>query len=152
MLLKDFRPRSKLVVKATPIVKPKFAVVDAHNHLSNMFGGNWEQRSITELLDRLDEAGVVLYLDLDGGWGEDILQHHLDAFKAKAPHRYGVFGGVDWSAWPEKGDAFPEWAAGRLRVQAGWVISSRDARISTSILVLVLVSWAASHTLPGGSS
>ena len=28
-----------------------------------------------------------------------------------------VFGGVDWSQWQEQGDRFPEWAAGRLRVQ-----------------------------------
>jgi len=120
MLLKDYRPRSKLVAKSTPIEKPKFPVVDAHNHLGNMFGGNWEQRPVNELLDRLDEAGVTLYLDLDGGWGENILQRHLDHFKAGAPNRFCVFGGVDWSAWAEKGDAFPEWAAGRLRVQAGW--------------------------------
>ena len=29
-----------------------------------------------------------------------------------------MFGGVDWSAWPEQGDRFGEWAAARLRAQA----------------------------------
>lgn len=120
MLLEDYRPRSKLIVPATPIEKPKFPIVDAHNHLGSSFGGNWEQRPVSELLDRLDEVGVILYLDLDGGWGETILQRHLDHFKAKAPDRFCMFGGVDWSAWAEKGDTFPEWAAGRLRVQAEW--------------------------------
>lgn len=119
MLLTDYRPHSKLVVPTTTILKPKFPVVDAHNHLGGDFGA-WEGRPVAELLDRLDEAGVALYLDLDGGWGEKILQTHLDCFKAKAAERFCIFGGVDWSAWLEKGESFPEWAAERLRVQAGW--------------------------------
>jgi predicted TIM-barrel fold metal-dependent hydrolase len=65
----------------------------------------------------LDQAGVVTFVDLDGGWGEDILNTHLDLFKAKAPERFQIFGGVDWSKWESLGDGFPEWAAGRLRVQ-----------------------------------
>ncbi len=120
MLLTDYRPHTKLVVKSTDIETPKFPVVDAHNHLGGPFGGNWEKRPVTELLDSLDQAGVILFLDLDGGWGENILQRHLDLFKGKAPQRFRVFGGVDWSAWAEKGDAFVDWAARRLRVQAGW--------------------------------
>lgn len=119
MLLKDYRPIQKLVVKPTSITKPKFPVIDAHNHLG-LFGGNWEQRPIHELLDQLDLVGVIQYLDLDGGWGENILQRDLDVFKAKAPERFCVYGGVDWSAWAEKGEAFPDWAASRMRVQAEW--------------------------------
>lgn len=119
MLLTDYRPRSKLVVKSTVVDKPKFPVVDGHNHLGGGFG-EWEKRPVSELLGRLDEAGVDLYVDLDGGWGENILQQHLDLFKAKAPQRFRMFGGVDWPAWLQKGDAFPSWAAERLRIQAGW--------------------------------
>jgi predicted TIM-barrel fold metal-dependent hydrolase len=72
---------------------------------------------LSELLDLLDEAGVTHYVDLDGGWGEDILNAHLDHFKAKAPQRFQVFGGVDWSQWESKGDRFPKWAASRLKIQ-----------------------------------
>lgn len=69
------------------------------------------------MLDILDEAGVRVYVDLDGGWGEDILNTHLDLFKARAPERFRVFGGVDWSKWPELGNRFPDWAARNLRAQ-----------------------------------
>jgi len=69
------------------------------------------------LLDLLDEAGVTQYVDLDGGWGEDILYAHLKHFKEGAPERFQVFGGVDWSKWESMGDGFPDWAAGRLRAQ-----------------------------------
>jgi len=117
MLLQNFRPNSKLVVKTTSIATPRFPVVDAHNHLGEMFGGGWEKKPIRELLDRLDEARVTHYVDLDGGWGEEILYTHLTAIKEQAPGRFSIFGGVDWAQWKELGEAFPEWAAGRLRIQ-----------------------------------
>lgn len=117
MLLKDFKPQSKLVTKTTVVNKPKFPVVDAHNHLADPFGGGWDHKPISQLLDLLDEAGVTHYVDLDGGWGEEILERHLDHFKNAAPNRFQIFGGVDWSQWRERGDAFPEWAAKRLRAQ-----------------------------------
>lgn len=117
MLLQDFSPQSKLVTRVTPVEKPRFPAFDAHNHLSEDFGGGWDTRPLSELLDLLDQAGVERYVDLDGGWGEHLLNTHLDHFKAPAPDRFMVFGGVDWSQWPERKDAFPDWAAGRLRVQ-----------------------------------
>ncbi|HAD07590.1 MAG TPA: amidohydrolase [Anaerolineaceae bacterium] len=117
MLLEQYKPRSKLSVPQTRVEKPRFPVIDAHNHLMPPFGGDWEEKPIGELLDRLDEAGVFHYVDLDGGWGEDVLNRHLDLFKARAPERFSIFGGVDWSQWQELGNRFPEWAAQRLRIQ-----------------------------------
>jgi hypothetical protein len=118
MLLSDFRPRPKLVTKTTHILKPRFPVIDAHNHLAAPFGGGWDERPVSALLDQLDEAGVRVYVDLDGGWGEAVLDAHLRHFKEAAPERFRVLGGVDWSQWPEHGDGFGDWAAGRLRAQA----------------------------------
>jgi predicted TIM-barrel fold metal-dependent hydrolase len=117
MQLADFRPKSKLLTRTTLVNKPRFPVIDAHDHLGESFGGGWDKKPLNELLDLLDEAGVAHYVDLDGGWGEDILHHHLDYFKAKAPERFQIFGGVDWSQWETRGDGFADWAAGRLKVQ-----------------------------------
>lgn len=117
MLLENFRPQSKLQTKITLVNKPKFPVVDAHNHLAEPFGGGWDKKPLAALLDQLDVADVTHYIDLDGGWGEDILNAHLDYFKAKAPARFQIFGGIDWNQWPDLGAKFPEWAAKRLRVQ-----------------------------------
>ncbi len=118
MLLTDYRPRPALTTPETRITHPKFPVIDAHNHLTEPFGGGWDKRPVAELLEVLDQAGVETYIDLDGGWGEDILYAHLDHFKAAAPDRFVIFGGVDWAAWPEYGNRFGEWAAARLREQA----------------------------------
>lgn len=113
MLLENYRPQPKLVTKTTHIAKPKFPVIDAHNHLFD----DWGKKSAREIVDNLDEAGITSYVDLDGGWGEDILNRHLNQFKQPAPDRFHIFGGVDWSKWESLGDGFPEWAANRLKVQ-----------------------------------
>lgn len=117
MELSQYRPTSQLVTKTTEIVKPRFRVIDAHNHLADPFGGGWDKKPISALMDCLDEADVSLYVDLDGGWGEELLNSHMDLFKNPHPERFQIFGGVDWSQWPQRGDAFPAWAAKRLRLQ-----------------------------------
>lgn len=120
LFLRDYVPRPRLVVPETEVRRPRYPVFDAHDHLGEEFGGGWDHRPLEELLAVLDEAGVRVLADMDGGWGEDILQRHLQHFKEPAPERFCVFGGVDWSAWLQHGDGFGEWAAGRLRIQAGW--------------------------------
>ena len=117
MKLTDFKPKSQLVTKTTLVNKPKFPVIDAHDHLGEPFGGGWDKKPLDELLDLLDEAGVTHYVDLDGGWGEDILDAHIKHFKEGSPERFQVFGGVDWNKWQELGTQFPEWAAKRLIAQ-----------------------------------
>ncbi len=117
MLLESYRPKSCLVSKSTNILGPRFPVVDAHNHLGAEFGGGWTDRPLRELIDCLDQAGVSLYVDLDGGWGEDVLKAHLEKFKTAYPERFQVFGGVNWEMWKSLGDAFPDWAADRLVAQ-----------------------------------
>lgn len=116
MLLENFRPQSKLVTKTTLVDKPRFPVIDAHNHLGEAFGGGWINRPVEEMLSAMDAAGVVGYVDLDGGWGEDILDQHLSHL-APVEDKFRVFGGVDWAKWPELGDDFPAYAIERLHAQ-----------------------------------
>jgi len=111
--LHEFRPRPKLSLPATPIERPRFPVIDAHNHLGPDFGGGWSERPVGELLDALDRADVRVYVDLDGGWGEQILNQRLDHFKAAAPERFRIFGGVDWS---KSANGPPRSSAHRSRV------------------------------------
>jgi len=117
MLLENYRPKACLVTKSTRILKPRFPVIDAHNHLGEEFGGGWIHRPVDELIDVLDEAGIRLYVDLDGGWGEDILASHIEKFKQPHPERFMVFGGVNWEQWKVLGNSFPDWAVSRLRAQ-----------------------------------
>ncbi len=118
LLLTDFVPTSQLATVETQVVQPRFTAVDAHNHLGSESGAGWLDRPVAELIDVMDASGIEVVVDLDGGWGEEVLNRNLDAFKAKSPERFVHFGGVDWSAWGEYGDGFGEWAATRLAAQA----------------------------------
>src|SRR5512138_2275850 len=113
MLLENYLPQPALVTKTTRVEKPRYPVIDAHNHLSDIFGGDsidWVKRPLPELLDLMDQCGLMGFVDLDGMWGEDVFHSHLKAFKEKDPGRFRVFCGVDWKAWPAHGDRFGEWA------------------------------------------
>jgi predicted TIM-barrel fold metal-dependent hydrolase len=115
--LEDFRPVAKLVRKETQITQPYCTIIDAHNHLGPDFGGGWDTKPVAALLDRLDEAHVQTYVDLDGGWSEEILDARLRKFKDVAPERFIFFGGPGWKHWPEDGAGFGEKAAERFRAQ-----------------------------------
>jgi len=117
LYLHEYRPRPALVAADHTPQRPRFPAVDAHNHLGPVWGGGWAHRPLADLLATMDETGVEAVVDLDGGWGEEILYRHLEAFRAGAPDRFFHFGGVQWERWPEMGDGFAEWAAGRLREQ-----------------------------------
>ncbi len=106
--LSDFHPVSKLVVKQTILQKPHCRVIDAHKHLGVHFGGGWANKSVAELTGRLDDAYVDVYVDLDGGWSEDILEARLRKFKEVAPVRFIFFGGPGWKHWQVDGDRFGE--------------------------------------------
>lgn len=117
LLLSDFAPRSKLVVRTTAVARPRCAAIDAHNHLGPEFGGNWIARPVEELVAVLDRCDIRQLVDLDGGWGEAVLDQHLAYCNERYPDRFLVFGGIDWSKWPEEENRFPDAAARRLEAQ-----------------------------------
>ncbi|AKS47086.1 Predicted metal-dependent hydrolase, TIM-barrel fold [Octadecabacter temperatus] len=117
MELKDFAPHPTLVTHETSISGPSRRCIDAHNHLG-AFGGDWAARPAVEFFDHIDSLGVAHYVDLDGGWGEDILDDRLRRYKALRPDQYRVYGGVDWGRWADDGHRFAEKSAKRLEAQA----------------------------------
>ncbi|MCL6430254.1 MAG: amidohydrolase family protein [Anaerolineae bacterium] len=117
MLLRDFQPRPALVVPAHQVPRPRFPAIDAHSHLGKTFGVVEPAMPPAELIARMDAVNVSAVVDLDGGWGEEILHQRLDSFKAAAPERFACFGGVAWERWAEHPQDFGEWAADRLEAQ-----------------------------------
>ena len=57
--LEAFHPKSQLVTSQMQVLSPRFPVIDAHDHLGPEFGG-WSERSVDELIERVDEAGVQM--------------------------------------------------------------------------------------------
>ena len=69
MLLSEYAPRPRLRLPRTLVERPATPVIDAHNHLGPAFSGIWATRPVGAVIDALDEAGVELVVDLDGGQG-----------------------------------------------------------------------------------
>lgn len=116
LLLSEFRPRSALRVPAHEVRRPRFPVVDAHNHLGAAFGGDWAVRPPRDLTATLDDAGVEMIVDLDGGQGE-ALSVEIERWQGAAPDRVAVFAGLDYAGWATD-PSFGETEAARLRDSA----------------------------------
>jgi len=114
--LSSFRPVTKLVRRETRLARPAFPVIDAHNHLAQ-FGGQWVDKPVETLLARMDEADVRVYVDLDGGWGEEIFDARLKKYKEPHPDRFIFFGGPGWKNWAADGAGFGEKSAARFQAQ-----------------------------------
>jgi predicted TIM-barrel fold metal-dependent hydrolase len=101
LLLRDFAPQSTLELDEHIVERPKFPVIDAHNH--DMF---WNEDlgipDVPTLVDLLDECGVRAIVNLDGGWGAH-LEAQLDKYDRAYPGRFYTFANVDWSALDEPG-------------------------------------------------
>jgi predicted TIM-barrel fold metal-dependent hydrolase len=111
--LEEFRPRTSLRVPVHLVERPRFPVVDAHNHLGSAFGGDWATRSPAELVATLDAAGIEAIVDLDGGQG-DALSAEIDRWAPAGPGRVIVAAGLDVDGWATD-PSFGETEAARLR-------------------------------------
>jgi len=101
--LADFKPIPMIVSEQHIVSKPKFPVIDAHNHLTISFkvrnepNLDWDHK---KLIDILDESGVDKIIDLTPFWGEK-LRKVLD-FHRPYKNRIVVFGGIDFSKIDDK--------------------------------------------------
>lgn len=95
--LLDWEPASQMVVKETAIMKPKFPVIDFHNHLGD--------HDMTEqYLENMNETGVWKVVSLDGRSADDFYQDHLERLHGVSK-RYDELGAhPQWSFY---GDNFP---------------------------------------------
>jgi predicted TIM-barrel fold metal-dependent hydrolase len=100
--LRDWEPRSMMVTRSTPVDRPKFPVVDVHNHL----GGGKDQLTtavVGRYLAEMDAAGVRTVINLDGGWGDRLVET-IEALDKAHPGRFLTFAlvnfeGIDDEDW-----------------------------------------------------
>jgi len=109
--LVDFVPTSQLVVPEHLVEKPRYPVIDAHNHLWTRDGRDLAEYA-RELLEVMELAGVQMIVDLTNAWGDE-LQAHLEAYQNPYPDRFSVFACVDWTRLQTEAD-FGQWAARSL--------------------------------------
>ena len=115
--LVDYRPVRRLRVPEHRIERPRFPVVDAHNHLGPGFSGGWDKRPVAELLAALDEAGVETVVDLDVEQRVGLAER-MASYGGQHPTRFVHFTGLAYDEWAERPD-FGEMEAQHLEAAAG---------------------------------
>jgi predicted TIM-barrel fold metal-dependent hydrolase len=114
--LVDFRPVRRLRVPEQRIERPRFSVVDAHNHLGPEFSDGWHERPIAELLAALDEAGVETVIDHDVEQRVGLAER-MARYGRQHPTRFVHFTGLAYDEWAERPD-FGDLEAQRLEEAA----------------------------------
>ncbi|MFT7033204.1 MAG: putative TIM-barrel fold metal-dependent hydrolase [Cyclobacteriaceae bacterium] len=87
--LLDWDPKSQLVVSKHEVLKPKFPVIDIHNHLGNI-------ENMEKYLEEMDKAGVWQCVSLDGRSKNNFYKKHLKASQKVSKDRLLVFFAPDW--------------------------------------------------------
>jgi predicted TIM-barrel fold metal-dependent hydrolase len=86
--LSEFRPRSMLTTAEHRVEKPRFPVIDYHNHLDSM--------EPDEVLRVMDACGVERVVNITMKTGEDALRI-LQKFAAADARRFATIGWMDWT-------------------------------------------------------
>ena len=86
--LGEFKPRSMLVTPEHRIERPRFPVIDYHNHLDAL--------DPNEVLRVMDVCGVERIVNITMKTGEEALQI-LDRFRSADARRFATIGWMDWS-------------------------------------------------------
>ena len=103
VLLKDFKPECLLNLQPHPPERPRFPVIDAHNHL---FG----ELPAEKLIEVMDAVGVKRWLNVTGNVTMPLenntytiarrpLDVFLDKYVKRYPGRFAAFSMADFAQW-----------------------------------------------------
>src|SRR5437764_1484771 len=92
--LSDFAPRSMLVTDKHEIARPRFPVIDYHNHLDAQ-----EPRAVLAIMD---ECSVERLVNITMRVGDEALAV-MERFQRAAPDRFATIAWMDWRDLHEPG-------------------------------------------------
>jgi uncharacterized protein len=91
--IREYKPKSTLVVPQHPVPRAKFPVVDIHSHHPTPISPEMYK----QVVKAMDERNLRVIVNLSGGWGERLRQG-LEAIKnSPYPDRMVLFANVDFS-------------------------------------------------------
>jgi len=122
LLLKDWQPDSQLAAERTDIRKPKFPVIDIHNHLGDL-------QKTKEYLAEMDKAGVWKVVSLDARSAGNFFEEHIRVSHAVSKERFLLFFRPDFGRIDEPD--FGETEAQRLEQAVR--MGARGLKISKSL-------------------
>lgn len=115
--LRDWQPRSMMKTKVTRVNKPRYPVIDVHNHLGGGAKTLTKER-VRRYLAEMDEAGVRVVVNLDGGW-DTRLTETVAALDKTHPDRFLTFALIDLRGFEEEGWSERETERLRKSFEAG---------------------------------
>lgn len=93
LLLRNFRPNTKLRVASHPIDRASYSVVDVHTHFHNRLRGN--EQALLDYIDLMDRNGIAVCISLDGKLGPQ-LDRHMNWLWPRFKDRFAIFANVNW--------------------------------------------------------
>ena len=96
LLLKDWDPKPMVHLAQHDVPRPKFYVIDVHNHVNDAGGVHGDEVPAADVVKAMDQSNVKKIVILTGMWGEK-LQGVLDKMVKPYPDRFMVFAQMDWS-------------------------------------------------------
>ncbi len=93
--IQNYRPKSNLAIKPTPVGQPKYPAVDFHCHWSL-------EQDPHQMLQAMDNLGIAQAVNLSGGWGPR-LKAMLAKFHRVDPERFSIFCNIDFARIDEPG-------------------------------------------------
>ena len=91
--LLDWKPKSQMDVPRTDIIRPKFPVIDIHNHLRRSVD---DPAIMRKYLEEMDKAGIWMCISLDGQGKDELYLKHLEVANSVSPYRFSIFYRVNW--------------------------------------------------------
>lgn len=114
--IREYKPRSTLVVPQHPVPRAKFPVIDIHSHHPTPIS----PEQYAEVVKAMDQLNIRLIVNLSGSWGDN-LRRGLAVIKSSPyPDRMVLFANIDFS---DVGPGFGQRAARQLEedIKAGAV-------------------------------
>lgn len=93
LLLREFRPTSKLKVHVTDLQRSAFPVVDVHTHFFYKMRHNTQ--ALDDFVGLMDRNNIAVCISLDGKLGSQ-LDEHFKYLWTEYRDRFAVFANVDW--------------------------------------------------------
>lgn len=124
LLLRNFRPASKLVVPQNPRSAAAMPVVDVHTHFHHRMRGS--KLALDDFVGLMDRNNIAVCVSLDGKLG-DQLDRHIKYLWSDYRDRFAIFANIDWQGnaprdnpalWPCHRPGFAKQAAIKLEQAA----------------------------------
>lgn len=109
LLLRNFRPQSKLRVPVHGKTRAKYPAVDVHTHFYYKFRSS--EQTLDDFVALMDRNQIAVCVSLDGKLGGQ-LEEHLRFLWSEYRDRFVVFANVDWQGDGQRDDP-ASWACHR---------------------------------------